>query len=295
MVSFSGQGVFNSLHVFLVSIILLLNVSVELCGCYKRIFSFGDDSIIDTGNFANGKGSLMEFPFGMNYFHRPTGRICDGHVLVDFYGEYPSHAEHTIAQFVAYPFAHCQMQRGRSWASLSSYWARYIGGNDYNFWFGDVTKPREVASQFIPDIMATIGSSIKHKSNNNADYDEHGCLRWFNDFSQRHNQELRGMVDRLSAQNPGVKIIYADYYGAAVEFIKDPHRFGIGNPLATCCGGDKQPYHTDKLCNKMARIWGNPSGLASWDGIHMTEKAYEVISQGVLNGPFANPPLLRTC
>ncbi|CAN6373162.1 unnamed protein product [Urochloa humidicola] len=31
-----------------------------------------------------------------------------------------------------------------------------IGGNDYNFWFGDVSKPREVAAQFIPDIMTTI-------------------------------------------------------------------------------------------------------------------------------------------
>ncbi|CAO2146517.1 unnamed protein product [Urochloa humidicola] len=134
-----------------------------------------------------------------------------------------------------------------------------------------------------------------HKSDNQTDYDEHSCLQWFNDFSQRHNTELRGMVDQLSMQNPGVKLIHADYYGAAMEFIKDPHRFGIDDPLTACCGGDEQPYHTDKGCDKTAKIWGDPSGFASWDGMHMTEKAYEVISQGVLNGPFANPPLLRTC
>jgi hypothetical protein len=26
--------------------------------------------------------------------------------------------------------------------------------------------------------------------------------------------------------NPDVKIIYADYYGAAMEFVKNPHRYG---------------------------------------------------------------------
>ncbi|CAO2142489.1 unnamed protein product [Urochloa humidicola] len=368
MVSFSGQGGLNSLPIFLVLLILLLNVPVGLCGCYKRIFSFGD-SIIDTGNFANGKGSLMEFPYGMTYFHRPTGRICDGRVLIDFYaqalqlpllppnlpekdtGMFPNGANFAVYGSTAMPPdyfrrwnhkvpmpCHLGMQMGwfkdlmhriaprddvkRQILGESLIILGEIGGNDYNFWFGDVSKPREVATQFIPDIMVTIGSSIKeligmgakvimipnnfpigcvpaylsgHKSNNHADYDEHGCLRWFNDFSQRHNMELRGMVNRLSVQNPGVKLVYADYYGAAMEFIKDPHRFGIGDPLTACCGGNEQPYHTNKLCDKTAKVWGNPSGFASWDGTHMTEKAYEVISQGVLNGPFANPPLLRTC
>jgi len=134
-----------------------------------------------------------------------------------------------------------------------------------------------------------------YKSNNRADYDEHGCLRWFNDFSQRHNQALRGEVGRLRAQHPDVKLIYADYYGAAMEFIKDPHRFGIGDPMTACCGGDDQPYHISRPCNRMARLWGNPSSFASWDGMHMTEKAYDVISHGVLSGPFADPPLLRSC
>nr|CAB3477775.1 unnamed protein product [Digitaria exilis] len=76
-----------------------------------------------------------------------------------------------------------------------------------------------------------------------------------------------------------------------MEFIKNPSRFGVDNPLVACCGGDG-PYHMGAACNKKARVWGNPSGFASWDGLHMTEKAYKVIAQGVLNGPFADPPLL---
>jgi hypothetical protein len=76
--------------ILLLCAVVLLNTHVALCGCYKRIFSFGD-SIIDTGNFVyltgNGPSQFKELPYGMTYFNRPSGRICDGRVLVDFYGE----------------------------------------------------------------------------------------------------------------------------------------------------------------------------------------------------------------
>ncbi|WVZ69464.1 hypothetical protein U9M48_018240 [Paspalum notatum var. saurae] len=356
-----------SLRIFLVSAALLLSAPAALCGCYKRIFSFGD-SIIDTGNFA--RGGAMEPPFGMTFFKHPTGRICDGRVIIDFYaqalqlplippnlpqkdtGLFPNGANFAVYGSTAMPPDYFRrrwnqtvpmptclgMQMGwfkdmlqriapndgakRQILRESLIVLGEIGGNDYNFWLNDPTRPREVAAQFIPDVVRTIGSSAQeligmgakvilipnnfpigcvpaylrnHRSNAPADYDEHGCLRWFNDFSQRHNQALRAEVGRLSARNPGVKLIYADYYGAAMEFVKDPHRFGIGDPKTACCGGDDQPYHLDRLCDSKAKIWGNPRSFASWDGLHMTEKAYEVISNEVLHGPFANPPLLRSC
>jgi hypothetical protein len=65
-----------------------------------------------------------------------------------------------------------------------------------------------------------------HKTNNPADYDEFHCLKWFNDFSMRHNQALSDEVNRLRAQHPGVKLIYADYFGAAMEIFKNPRKFG---------------------------------------------------------------------
>jgi lysophospholipase L1-like esterase len=193
-----------------------------------------------------------------------------------------------------------------------------IGGNDYNFWFTDGKQHHEQADQFIPDIVAHIGSFVQEliglgansilipsnfpigcvplylsafPSSEPADYDGHRCLRWFNDFSTRHNEALRDEVGRLKARNPAVNLIYADYYGAAMEFVRNPGRFGIGDPLVACCGGDG-PYHTGAACNRTAKVWGDPSGFASWDGLHMTEKAYEVIARGVLDGPFADPPLL---
>jgi hypothetical protein len=91
MMDFSCRHRSVSLHIFLISVVLLLNAPAGRCGCYKRIFSFGD-SLIDTGNFAR-SGPIMEYPFGMTYFHHPTGRISDGRVLIDFYGEYCNDAQ----------------------------------------------------------------------------------------------------------------------------------------------------------------------------------------------------------
>ena len=63
-------------------------------------------------------------------------------------------------------------------------------------------------------------------SDNPEDYDEHGCLRWFNEFSQTHNEQLYSAIGRINITYPDVKLIYADYYNATMEFIKNPGRFG---------------------------------------------------------------------
>jgi phospholipase/lecithinase/hemolysin len=127
-----------------------------------------------------------------------------------------------------------------------------IGGNDYNFWFS-ARRSREIADKYMPDVVARIGAGVQEvinlgartvlvpgnfpigcvpaylsgfRTDNSADYDEFRCLRWFNDFSQRHNQALKQEISRLRAHNPGAKIIYADYYGAAMEFVRNPHNHG---------------------------------------------------------------------
>jgi hypothetical protein len=54
------------------------------------------------------------------------------------------------------------------------------------------------------------------------------------------------VVARLGARNPGAKLIFADYFGVAMESVTDPRSFGVGDPLTACCGGDQQTYHTNK-------------------------------------------------
>ncbi|KAL6878345.1 hypothetical protein ACP4OV_012515 [Aristida adscensionis] len=82
----------SSLTLLPLAVILLVCRHAAASGgdpsCYSRMFSFGN-SITDTGNLAtvNPNLSVMALPYGETFFHRPTGRFCDGRLIVDFLAE----------------------------------------------------------------------------------------------------------------------------------------------------------------------------------------------------------------
>ncbi|TVU37577.1 hypothetical protein EJB05_10899, partial [Eragrostis curvula] len=59
-------------------------------GCrFARLFSFGD-SITDNGNwlrYVSSPGGVASSPYGDTFFRRPTGRFCDGRIIIDYVGE----------------------------------------------------------------------------------------------------------------------------------------------------------------------------------------------------------------
>ncbi|KAM7500722.1 hypothetical protein LguiA_025136 [Lonicera macranthoides] len=72
-------------------LVISLNVQCSL-GCYTAIFGFGD-SITDTGNHVllsppDNPPHMGLPPYGETFFHRPTGRCCDGRLVIDFMAEY---------------------------------------------------------------------------------------------------------------------------------------------------------------------------------------------------------------
>ncbi|KAJ1297010.1 hypothetical protein BS78_01G345800 [Paspalum vaginatum] len=56
--------------------------------CYERLFILGD-SISDAGNLGTVSPNIPALapPYGETFFHRPTGRFCDGRLIVDFIAE----------------------------------------------------------------------------------------------------------------------------------------------------------------------------------------------------------------
>ncbi|KAF3339596.1 GDSL esterase/lipase [Carex littledalei] len=78
-----------SLHIPTLTILILLLSQTGNC-CFTRIFCFGD-SISDTGNYLKSIGDgyhpIRYLPYGETYFGRPTGRFCDGRLILDFIAE----------------------------------------------------------------------------------------------------------------------------------------------------------------------------------------------------------------
>jgi len=65
-----------------------------------------------------------------------------------------------------------------------------------------------------------------HPGRNSSAYDSAGCLKTYNDFAQHHNAVLQQKLQALRAKYPQARIMYADYYGAAMSFAKNPKQFG---------------------------------------------------------------------
>lgn len=65
------------------------------------------------------------------------------------------------------------------------------------------------------------------RSPNEAVYDKRNrCLKAFNGFSKYHNSELKRALGALRLKYPHARIIYADYYGAAMPFYHAPQHYG---------------------------------------------------------------------
>ncbi|XP_028787653.1 GDSL esterase/lipase At5g45910-like [Neltuma alba] len=132
-------------------------------------------------------------------------------------------------------------------------------------------------------------------SQNNEDFDKNGCLKNFNAFAQFHNKQLNLALDTLRKKNPQVRIIYADYYGAAKRFIHKPQHFGFTGEtlLRACCGGGGPfNFNNSARCGHIgSKACTDPSIYANWDGIHLTEAAYRHIATALIEGRFSHPPL----
>jgi hypothetical protein len=53
-----------------------------------------------------------------------------------------------------------------------------------------------------------------------------GCIRDLNTLSWVHNAALQRRIAQLRAEHPGVRIVYADYYTPAIQFVLHAERYG---------------------------------------------------------------------
>ncbi|CAL4952354.1 unnamed protein product [Urochloa decumbens] len=339
---------------------------------YTSMFSFGD-SLTDTGNLLVSSPLsnhiVGRYPYGITYFHRPTGRCSDGRLVVDFLAQafglpllppYLQSKGKDLRRGVNFavggatamdpPFFQEIGASDKLWTNLSlsvqlgwfeqlkpslcgspkkckEYFGKSlflvgeIGGNDYNYAFFK-GKTLDDAKTYVPTVAGAVTDATErliragathlvvpgnlpmgcssayltlHPGRNSTDYDSAGCLKTYNDFAQHHNAVLQQKLQALRAKYPQARIMYADYYGAAMSFAKNPKQFGFTQgPLRTCCGGGG-PYNFNPKASCGVRgssVCTDPSAYANWDGVHLTEAAYHAIADSILNGPYTSPRLL---
>ncbi|KAJ7964563.1 GDSL esterase/lipase [Quillaja saponaria] len=200
-----------------------------------------------------------------------------------------------------------------------------IGGNDYNYPLFLQSKSVEEIMTYVPQVVGAITSGIKelidlgavtivvpgylpigcsstyltiYTTIDEKEYDQAGCIKWLNKFSEYHNEQLQLALHQLRELHPHTNIIYADYYNAAFPLYQDPDQFGFtGSALKSCCGGGGSfNYNMSALCGSSVRIaCDNPYHYINWDGVHLTEAAYRWIAQGILEGPYTIPHITMPC
>ncbi|PKU82091.1 GDSL esterase/lipase [Dendrobium catenatum] len=201
-----------------------------------------------------------------------------------------------------------------------------IGGNDYNYGFLQSWSFQEVKS-LVPHVINTISTAIHdlidmgaktllvpgnfpigciaafltyYENSKVEDYNmSTGCINWLNEFSEYHNNILKQELNRLRYIHPHTTIIYADYFNAVTNILSPANSTRLERvPLAACCGsgGGRYNYGKSISCgSENSTVCGDSSTYLSWDGMHFTEATYKAIAKGILEGPFADPSINKTC
>ncbi|KAJ8427642.1 hypothetical protein Cgig2_023351 [Carnegiea gigantea] len=193
------------------------------------------------------------------------------------------------------------------------FFAGEIGGNDYNY-AASQGKTMEHLRALVPEVIQTIMHVVKElidlgarriivpgnfpvgcmtvylaefKTDDTKMYDELGCLRSWNEFAMFHNDQLQTAIQDLQEQHPDVAVVYADYYMALASILSRATSFGFEEDglHKACCGSGNNDYNFDssKMCGSHGvPVCPDPNKRVSWDGVHLTQHAYQLMADWLL-------------
>ncbi|KAH7528288.1 hypothetical protein FEM48_Zijuj05G0056700 [Ziziphus jujuba var. spinosa] len=194
----------------------------------------------------------------------------------------------------------------------SLFWVGEIGVNDYAYTVGssipdDMIRMLAISS-FTGFLQALLEKGAKYvvvqglpmsgclplamSLAPETDRDEIGCVKSVNNQSYSHNAVLQSKLQDLRKQFPRAVITYVDYWNAYLTVMKNPAKYGFTERFRACCGsGEPYNFNVFATCGTpLASACKIPSQYINWDGVHLTEAMYKVVSDMFLKGSFSNPP-----
>ncbi|KAL1201502.1 GDSL esterase/lipase [Cardamine amara subsp. amara] len=96
-----------------------------------------------------------------------------------------------------------------------------------------------------------------------------------------HNKQLQEAIASLRKEFREVVIIYGDYYYAFEYVLRSAGTFEKSVALKSCCEiGGANNYDGKRQCGAAGvPVCQNPAKFISWDGVHLTQKAYRLMSK----------------
>ncbi|XP_058000576.1 GDSL esterase/lipase At1g09390 isoform X3 [Hevea brasiliensis] len=286
------------------------------------IFNFGDSNS-DTGGLAAGLGFPINLPNGRLFFHRSTGRLSDGRLLIDFL------CQSLNASFLS-PYLDSlggsKFSNGANFAVVgSSTLPKFVPFSlniqimQFLHFKARVLELVNAVIKRIPSIIQEIENAVKtlydqggrkfwiHNTGpfgclpqklalvQKMDLDQHGCISSYNSAANLFNEELHRSCQRIRPQLTGAAIVYVDMYSIKYDLIANSSKYGFSSPLMACCGYGGRPYNYNikVTCGQPGyQVCDEGSRFLSWDGIHYTEAANEIMASKVLSTAYSSPPTL---
>ncbi|CAO2823173.1 unnamed protein product [Amaranthus hypochondriacus] len=180
-----------------------------------------------------------------------------------------------------------------------------MGGNDYN-WAFIQNLPMTETYNMVPLVVQAIKHAVEEvinvgairivvpgnfpigcmtcnlnmfKTYNLTMYDELKCLKNLNNHSNYHNNMLQQAIEELKKDHPHVTIVYGDYTSAMQQLLRDSASLGFDEERMqeACCVN---------CGNKGGSVCENPYKHVSWDSVHLTQHAYEIMAKWLIKNNF---------
>ncbi|KVH97409.1 SGNH hydrolase-type esterase domain-containing protein [Cynara cardunculus var. scolymus] len=240
-------------------------------GCYTTIISFGD-SLADTGNLkqlasvTNRVISVLLPPYGQNFYDQSNGRCSNGCLIIDFLAE-------SLGLPLLSPYV---IDKG-------SDNVRELG-HGVNFAVAGATA---LDSSFLEPrgILNGITNSSLQKL---IEMGAQTLVVPGNLPIECHSSYLTSFILMSLSSTLTTTMMPCKSTGS-------PNKFGFTNgALKACCGGGG-PFNYNLLAEcgyPNTSVCDRPYTYVSWDGIHLTEAAYRLISKSLFQGPYTTPGLI---
>nr|XP_016511138.1 PREDICTED: acetylajmalan esterase-like [Nicotiana tabacum] len=188
-----------------------------------------------------------------------------------------------------------------------------IGGNEFIFSLLE-GKTMEETQRMVPEVVEAIIHGVRRvislgatqivvpgnfpggcfpialtifMTDNSSAYDEHHCLKDFNNLIIFFNDHLRQAILDLKKEYPNITLIYGDYYNAYLWLLQNAVSLGFEkNSLQKACCGTGGDYNFDihiKCGDPGVSVCVDPSTYISWDGAHLTQEAYSWLARWLID------------